>query len=257
MKKRDQKMLLFGFHAVSAAIAAERRPVYAIYLSKKKLAGKSLSRAVAGIVHDAEKHNIPVTYLETPDFQALTAGASHQGVAAHVGPYPFVALEALIKSPSPAGNPPFYLIADGVVDPHNLGALTRTAVCAGVDGLILPKDNAASPTPAVSKVSAGAVEYIPISRVTNLTRAIGQLKENNIWIAGLDRTGEKTVYEYDLTGPIALVMGGEEKGIRRLVRDACDFIMAIPQTGVIESLNVSVAGGIAMYEVCRQRRVTI
>ncbi|MDY6903239.1 MAG: 23S rRNA (guanosine(2251)-2'-O)-methyltransferase RlmB [Thermodesulfobacteriota bacterium] len=253
MKEQSPQEVLYGLHAVSAALDAGRRKIHCIYIMDKKKAGKSLPRPFSEILQKARKNSIPVSTLTVRDFQSLTRGAVHQGIAAHVGPYPFVPLDDLLADVSQPPNSPFFLIADTVVDPHNLGALIRTALCAGADGLIIPKDNAASPTAAVAKVSAGAVEHLRIARVTNLARTIHQIKETGIWVAGLDMAGEKTVYEYDLTGPVALVVGGEGKGIRRLVSQACDFIMAIPQAGPVESLNVSVAGGIAMYEVCRQR----
>ncbi|MDY6822641.1 MAG: 23S rRNA (guanosine(2251)-2'-O)-methyltransferase RlmB [Thermodesulfobacteriota bacterium] len=257
MTKRDNRDLLYGIHAVSATLEAGDRPVQTLYILAKKNAGKKLPRSLSGIVKAAEAKKVPVICLSAGEFKQLIGDVVHQGVAAHAAPFPFVSLEDLLMPWDAARHIPFLLIADGVVDPHNLGALIRTAVCAGVDGLVIPKDNAAGPTPAVVKVSAGAVEYMRIARVTNLTRAINRLKDKGIWVAGLDRTGGKTVYEYDLTGPLALVVGGEEKGIRRLVREACDYVMAIPQAGVVESLNVSVAGGVAMYEVCRQRREKI
>ena len=158
-----------------------------------------------------------------------------------------------MKGGQQGGEPGFILILDQVVDTHNLGALIRTAVCAGVQAVILPKDRSALPTPAVSKASAGAMEHMKIVQVVNIVNTIKELKQEGLWIAGLDSEGEKSVFDADFTIPTALVIGGEEKGIRPLVKKHCDFLVSIPQKGPIDSLNASVAGAIVMVEVLRQR----
>ncbi len=244
---------MYGTHSVAAAVAAGKRPVYRIYAVSGNAGEKRRTSSLALTLDAAREKNIPVEYVSLPSLESMTDPGVHQGIAAHAAPYPFVPIEAILSFAYENGVSPFLLIADGVVDPHNLGALIRTSVCIGVDGLVIPRNNAVSPTPTVSRTSAGALEYMKIASRTNLSRTIESLKKQGIWVAGLDRSGNKPIYEYDLTGPIALVVGGEEKGIRRLVRQACDFVMAIAQTGDVESLNVSVAGGIAMYEIYRQR----
>ncbi|UCF91775.1 MAG: 23S rRNA (guanosine(2251)-2'-O)-methyltransferase RlmB [Desulfobacterales bacterium] len=148
---------------------------------------------------------------------------------------------------------PFLLLLDGILDPHNLGAIIRTALCAGVHGVIIPRDRAASPTPAVSKASAGALEHVRLIQVTNLVRTVQALKEKGLWIYGLDRSGEHSIFASDLTGPLALVIGGEQRGIRPLVKKNCDLVVAIPQVGPMNSLNASVAAAVAMFETFRQR----
>jgi len=148
----------------------------------------------------------------------------------------------------------FLLLADSISDTHNLGALIRTALCAGVDGVIIPKDRAAAPLPSVSRASAGALEHMPVVQVTNLVNTIAELKEKGMWIAGMAADADQSLFESNLTGPLALVIGGEEKGIRPLVRKHCDFLIRIPQEGQIDSLNASVAGAVVMYEAYRQRK---
>ena len=151
------------------------------------------------------------------------------------------------------GSNPFLLLLDHIVDPHNLGALLRTAFCAGLDGVVITKDRSAKPTPAVSKASAGTMEHISLSRVTNMVSTIKTLQAAGLWVVGLDKHTGQSIYTSELTGPIALVIGSEEKGIRPLVKKNCDLMVAIPQVGNVDSLNASVAGGVVMYETYRQR----
>ena len=146
------------------------------------------------------------------------------------------------------------LVLDGLVDPRNVGALIRTALCVGVTGVILPKDRSVSMTPAVSMASAGALEHIRLARVTNISETLKQLKFTGFWVAGLDPSVEQSIFEVDLSGPLALVVGSEEKGIRLLVKKNCDFLVSIPQKSRVDSLNVSVAGAVALYETFRQRQ---
>ena len=152
---------------------------------------------------------------------------------------------------------PCILLLDNIVDPRNLGALIRTAVCIDTDAVIVPKDRSARPTPIVSKASAGALEHIRLVRVTNMVNTIKALKNGGGWVAGMDRTSDKSIFNNDLTVPVAIVVGGEESGIRPLVKKHCDFLMSIPQTGPVDSLNASVAGAVVMYEVFRQRRLSV
>jgi len=152
------------------------------------------------------------------------------------------------------GGPHFLILLDSVLDPQNLGAILRSALCAGIDGVIMPKDRSAPITPAVSKASAGALEHIYLSRVTNLVQTIKQCKNSGIWVMGLDKDADQSIYDGDMTGSIAIVLGGEQKGIRPLVKKNCDFLVSIPQLGAVDSLNASVAAAVTMYEALRQRQ---
>jgi 23S rRNA (guanosine2251-2'-O)-methyltransferase len=148
----------------------------------------------------------------------------------------------------------FLILLDGIVDPRNLGALMRTAICAGAEAIIIPKDRSAGPSAIVSKASAGALEHLNLVRVTNIPNTIKALKEIGYWITGLDMAADHSLFSCDLSGPVALVIGGEEKGIRPLVRKQCDYLVSIPQAGPVDSLNASVAGAVVMYEIFRQKQ---
>ncbi|GBC63837.1 23S rRNA (guanosine(2251)-2'-O)-methyltransferas e RlmB [Desulfonema ishimotonii] len=235
--------ILFGVHPVAEALRAGRREISEILMA----GGRSSPRSEA-IANQAAALKIPVRTVSSKKLTALTGSDFHQGIAACVSPYPYVGIGDILRPAEP-----FLLILDSVVDTHNLGALIRTALCAGINGVIIPKDRAASPSPAVSKASAGALEHMAIVRETNLVNVIRELKAARIWIAGLDMAGDQTLYKGNLTGPLALVVGGEEKGIRPLVRKQCDFLLSIPQEGPLNSLNASVAGAVVMYEAYRQR----
>ena len=185
--------------------------------------------------------------------QALAGAVSPQGVAAKVDAYPLVDVADLLAAAESSDRPPFLLLLDHIVDPHNLGAIIRTAVCAGIDAVIIPKDRSAYPSPTVSKVSAGALEYMRVTQVNNLVRFVKTLKDLGFWTVGVDQNAGQSVYKTDLAGAVSLVIGGEEKGIRTLVKQNCDFLVSIPQTAKVGSLNASVAGAIVMYESYRQR----
>jgi 23S rRNA (guanosine2251-2'-O)-methyltransferase len=235
---------------VTAALSAGRRTFFAVYMTGAERKSKRLDpvRALAG------RARVPVMETTADQLKRMTGSDAHQGVAAETGRYPLAVLDEVPAIKTVSADT-FLLIADGILDPHNLGALIRTGACAGVNAVIIPGDNAASPTPDVSKASAGAMESMPVVRETNIARTIERLKESGIWVAGLDRSGEVSLFDADLTGPLALVIGGEDRGIRRLVREKCDWVVAIPQMSEVNSLNASVAGGIAMYEIVRQRRM--
>ena len=243
--------LLYGIHPVHEAMSAGRRQVYQLYLA----AGRTIGR-LQSIVSIADSGGIPLQRVSAGDLKAwLGPAAVHQGVAAEVSPYPLTKLTDLLQ-PQPARHTDlFLLLLDHIQDPQNLGALLRTALCVGVDGVVLPKDNCAKPTPAVSKASAGALEHIRLSQVTNLVQTIKRFKKEGSWIVGLQREARQSIYTGDLRGSIAMVLGGEEKGIRPLVSKNCDFLFSIPQQGPLESLNASAAGAVAMYEAWRQRNL--
>ena len=238
--------ILYGLHPVSEALRAGRRTCLEIFIAKD---GARFPEVTAL----AQTRHLPVHTVSTAQIAGLSGSESHQGVAARVGEYPLVDMETLTSTPSPL----FLLLLDGIVDPQNMGALIRTALCAGVSGVIFPKDRSASALPSVSKASAGAMEHMKLAMVTNLTTAIQKLKQDGVWIAGLDKSGDRSIYDTDWTGATAIVIGGEEKGIRPLVRKHCDFLVSIPQKADINSLNASAAGAVVMYEVLRQRKAVI
>ena len=201
----------------------------------------------------AREQKIEIQYVQRSALDRLTDGAAHQGVAAFVSEFHYCEPEDLLAAAEAKGEEPFLLLLDGMEDPHNLGAIIRTADAAGAHGVIIPKRRAAAVTPTAEKAAAGAAEYVPVARVTNIARTIDELKERGIWIAAADMDGTE-VWQSDLTGPIALVIGGEGSGISRLVREKCDYIVSFPMLGKINSLNASNAAALLMYEVLRQRR---
>jgi 23S rRNA (guanosine2251-2'-O)-methyltransferase len=240
---------LYGFHPVYEALSAGRRRVYEVFLAKEnKRARSEQIRSLAqarGISHQT---------MSAAEFQTLVGPVVHQAVAARVSPYPLTGLTDILPAVQDRDETVFLLMLDHIVDPQNLGALIRTALCVGIDGVILPKDNCASPTPAVSRASAGALEHIRLCRVTNLVQTIKFCKERGLWVMGLIKDAGQSIYAGDLTGSIVMVLGGEQKGIRPLVRKNCDFVFSIPQQGPVDSLNASAAGAVGMYEAWRQRQ---
>jgi len=241
--------VLFGVHSVNEALKAGRRAIDQIWIATEKQ-----SRPKAQIQMLAERAQIPVKRVRPSELKAITGMDTHQGIAARVSPYAFVPIETILAKARDKNQDTFLLVLDSVIDPQNLGGLIRTASCTGVDGIILPRDRAAPPSPAVSKASAGALEHVLLHQVTNLAATIGRLKKKGIWIAGLASAADQSLFGCNLTGPLALIVGGEQKGIRTLIKRECDFLLSIPQSGAIDSLNASVAGGIALYEVLRQRK---
>jgi 23S rRNA (guanosine2251-2'-O)-methyltransferase len=241
--------IIYGIHPVFEAMQAKRRTFHELFIVKDKA-----NQRIESIVGLAQSAGIQISYLARQKLQSLTGIDTHQGVAAKVSPYPALDLSDLISGKKFSVESNFFMLIDNIVDPHNLGALLRTALCATLSGVIIPKDRSAEPSPTVSKSSAGALEHIRLATVVNMVNAINELKKKHIWIIGLDKDGEQSIYENDFTGNIALVVGGEENGIRPLVKKNCDFLSFIPQHGPVSSLNASVAGAIAMYEAYRQRQ---
>ncbi|GAB6142799.1 23S rRNA (guanosine(2251)-2'-O)-methyltransferase RlmB [Desulfocicer niacini] len=243
----DQEVLA-GVHCVREALKAGKRKFHRVHLTDS-----SPRDRLRSIVEQAADLDIPVEILSSEALDILCPDVRHQGIVAVVGPLPLIRAETALSEMDKVTDGSFIVILESMEDPHNLGALIRTALCAGVDHIVLPRDRAASPTPAVSRASAGAMEHASIWSVTNTTSLIRSLKKRGFWVAGLDADGEQSVFQADLTGDIALVVGGEHKGIRPLVKKECDFILSLPMARGVTSLNASVAGGIAMYEVLRQR----
>ena len=207
------------------------------------------------VLAEAVRRRIPVEGQPPAELDRLVRGGIHQGVVAEVAPYAYADPDALLPAPGAEGHAPFLLILDGVVDPQNLGAIVRTAEGAGVDGVVLPRDRAAAVSPAAVRASAGATEHLAIARVTNLARYLAELQTRGLWIAGTDAAADRTIFETDLTGPLALVIGGEERGMRSLTRRHCDLLMRIPAVGRVASLNASAASAVCLFEVARQRAV--
>lgn len=240
--------ILYGVHSVFEALRAGRRQVTEVCID----AGKRGAR-LSPLLEAARQRRIPVRELTDRKLLAEVGTPNHQGVIARVGPYPYVEMPDSFLGP---GGAPIWLLLDGVVDPRNLGAMLRTALCAGTEGVVIAKDRAAPATPAVSRASAGALEHVRLVRVTNLHRTIEAMKKDGLWIAGLDADGDQPLFGADLSGPLGLVVGGEGRGLRPLVRRSCDFLLRIPQAGPVDSLNASIAGAVALYEAVRQRAAT-
>ena len=209
---------------------------------------------VRTIAREARKTDTIINYVSKERLDQLSETRAHQGVIAQVAAYAYSTVEEILARAEEKGEPPFLILLDNVEDPHNLGAIIRTANLAGAHGVIIPKRRAVGLTSTVAKTSAGAINYTPVAKVTNIVRTIEELKEKGIWFVCADMGGE-TMYDLDLTGPMGLVIGNEGEGVSRLVREACDFTASIPMKGDIDSLNASVAAGVLAYEIVRQRLV--
>ncbi len=239
--------VLYGLNPVMETLRAGRRRIFELFFPEDRP-----SERIAHLVAEAENLGVTVTRTPASHIGKLSGTEFHQNVAARVSPYPFVDPADVLDRPYPDA-PPFLLILDGVEDPMNLGALARTALGAGVDAIFIPKDRAAMPTPTAVKASAGALEHLPVVLTTNLRDLIRDLKKEGYWITGLDGKAPVSLYQCDFTTALALVIGGEGRGLRDLVGKSCDHLVFIPQKGPVSSLNASVAGALAMYEVVRQR----
>jgi 23S rRNA (guanosine2251-2'-O)-methyltransferase len=240
---------LTGIHAVREALAA-RRPVQSVLISR----GRHGDR-LEDIVRLARRNGVPVRFEERPQVDRAAGTRDHQGVVALIAAQGAVSLqELLVRDAAPASPPSELLVLlDGVEDPQNLGAIIRTALAAGAGGVVVPERRAAGLTEAAVRASAGAAAHLRVARVTNLVRAMEEIKEAGYWLVGLDEHAEKRHTDIDLSVPIALVLGGEGKGLHHLVKERCDFVVSIPTIGPVRSLNVSVAAGVVLFEVVRQR----
>ena len=237
---------VFGFHAVLARLRADAASVTEIYLDENRKDARAQDLVIV-----AEKAGVALMRVPTKRLDGFYGGGRHQGVVAMAFEKPArEGLEDLLDSVKEA---PLLLVLDGVTDPHNLGACLRVADAAGAHAVIAPKDRAAGISAAVSKVASGAAESMPYYMVTNLARTLDELKERNIWIVGADERAEKTLYESELPAAIAWVLGAEGEGMRRLTRERCDLLVRIPMRGSVESLNVSVASGVCLFESRRRR----
>ncbi|MBE0468780.1 MAG: 23S rRNA (guanosine(2251)-2'-O)-methyltransferase RlmB [Methyloprofundus sp.] len=239
---------IFGLHAAQSALDYSPEKINQAWVDQKRQ-----DERLQGLVKGLGQRGINLQKADRKQLDSLSKGANHQGIILEVE-MPAMRSENDLKSVvESAKQVPFWLILDHIQDPHNLGACLRTADAAGVQGVIVTKDQAVGITPTVCKVASGAAETVPVYQVTNMSRTIAWLKEQGIWVVGAAGEAEKTIYETDVNMPIALVMGAEEKGMRRLTREQCDFLVKIPMQGSVDSLNVSVAAGVLIYEVFRQR----
>jgi 23S rRNA (guanosine2251-2'-O)-methyltransferase len=241
--------IVYGLHAVRAVLV--RRPQD---VQKLSLAGSRDDARMRELRELAAARGLRPAEVTAAVLDQATGGAAHQGAVAEVRPSAPLDENSLLDLLTAATEPALVLVLDGVSDPHNLGACLRTADAAGATAVVTPRDRAAGLTPVVRKVATGAAETVPFAQVTNLARSLRDLKQAGLWIAGAAADGEREVFEADLTGPLALVLGSEGRGMRRLTRDCCDFSIRLPMRGTVASLNVSVAAGIVLYEAIRQRR---
>lgn len=238
--------VLFGRNSVMEALKGNRE-IDKILVQKGEKEG-----SVIKIISNAKSKGIVVQEVEKAKLDELTGREKHQGVVAYVAAHEYVSVDEILKEAEEKGEPPFVLILDNIQDPHNLGAIIRTAHNAGVHGIIIPKRRAVGLTGTVSKSSAGALEYMKVAKVSNIVQTIRELKERGLWIACADMDG-KTLYEENLTGPIGIVVGSEGEGVSKLTRDNCDYIISVPMYGQVTSLNASVAASLMVYEIVRQR----
>lgn len=211
-----------------------------------------LDGPVQSIVREARRTDCVVTFVKKERLEQISETGKHQGVIAYAAAYEYAEVEDILQAAGDKGEPPFILLLDNIEDPHNLGAIIRTAHQAGAHGIIIPKRRAVGLTATVAKVSAGALNYLPVAKVTNLSVTIDELKKQGLWFVCADMDGE-LMYRLNLKGPIGLVIGSEGEGVGRLVKEKCDYIAKIPMFGQVDSLNASVAAGVMAYEIVRQR----
>ncbi len=240
--------LIFGVNPVKESLQGSRS-AYNLYVQLS-----ATDHRVEKIIRLAEERGVPVHRRDKNDLTRMCASSHHQGIALEVQPFVYADCDELLASIGESAANGFLLVLDAIQDPHNLGALIRSAACAGVDGVIIPRDRACGITAAAEKTSAGAVETVPVAMVTNIAQTLEVLKKRGFWIYGLDGTARQSVYGTEFSGNVALVIGNEGEGVRPLVRKQCDVVLSIPQFGGVSSLNASVAGGIALFEVARRIR---
>ncbi len=241
--------VLFGFHAVGVRLKTAPASVIEVYFESTRRDAR-----MRQFLDRAREAGVRLIEADALRIAKLAGSHGHQGVAARVQPIEQArSLDDLLEQLEPTGEPPLLLVLDGITDPHNLGACLRVADGAGAHAVIAPKDHAAGINATVAKVASGAAETMPYFMVTNLARTLGELKERNIWVIGTSDDAPRTLYQADLKAPVALVLGAEGQGMRQLTRKTCDELVSIPMRGAVESLNVSVASGVCLYEALRQR----
>ena len=243
-EKREPRVV-FGFHAILARLRADPSSVVELFVDETRNDAR-----IRDLATTAERSGVRVMRVPTKRLDGFYGGGRHQGVVARIEMKRAAdTLDEILEQVEK----PLLLVLDGVTDPHNLGACLRVANAAGAHAVIAPKDRAAGITPAVSKVASGAAESTPYLMVTNLARALSDIKEKNVWVVGADERAEKTLYESDLPDSIAWVLGAEGEGMRRLTRESCDLLVRIPTAGEVQSLNVSVSAGVCLFESVRRR----
>ena len=243
---RSEEFTIEGRNAVLEAFRAGR-PIDKLFVQDGCKDGP-----VQTIVREARKHDTVIQFVARERLDQMSDTGKHQGVIAYAAAYEYAEVEDILKLAEEKGEPPFIFLLDGIEDPHNLGAIIRTANLAGAHGVIIPKHRASGLTATVARTSAGALNYTPVARVTNLANTIEDLKKRGLWFVCADMGGE-LMYKLNLKGPIGLVIGNEGNGVGKLVREKCDMIASIPMKGDIDSLNASVAAGVLAYEIVRQR----
>lgn len=242
----ENKDYIIGKNPVMEALRSERD------INKILIAESSQRGQMQQLIQLAKEANVIVQFVPKKKIDQIS-DENHQGVLAYVAAYQYAEMDDLFAAAEKKNEPPFFLLLDEIEDPHNLGSIMRTADAVGAHGIIIPKRRAVGLTATVAKASTGAIEHIPVVRVTNMARTIDELKERGIWIAGTDASGKQDYRQFDGTLPIGLVIGSEGKGMGRLVRDKCDFLINLPMAGKVTSLNASVAAALLMYEVYRRR----
>ncbi|MCL2620862.1 MAG: 23S rRNA (guanosine(2251)-2'-O)-methyltransferase RlmB [Defluviitaleaceae bacterium] len=248
MREAEADNLYEGRHAVMELLNAEKT-IHRIFIKQGEVDG-----SLRVILAKAKEHGIVIAQISKDKLDAMSETGRHQGVIALCPPFEYANLTQVLVDCTRAGETPFLLVLDKIFDPHNFGAIIRTALASGVHGIIIPKRRAVGITAAVVRASAGAAGHMPIIRVSNIAQAVDAMKKAGIWIAGADMDGQN-VYSANMTGPIAIVIGNEAEGVSRLIKDKCDFLVSLPMVGAIGSLNASVAAGVLMYEVVRRREM--
>ena len=237
--------IIGGRNPVCEALRAGR-PVNKIYISQSLK--PTAAAEIAGL---ARERRVPVQRVDKPALDRLAAGAAHQGIIASVSPYAYADLDHILAGVRDEA--PLLVLLDGINDPHNLGAIIRSADASGAHGVVIPRRRSAAVTSVVAKASAGAVEFVPVARVGNLAATIDKLKERDLWVVGADPSAKQLLWDAPLDGPLAVVVGGEGRGISRLVREKCDLLVRLPMAGRVNSLNVSVAAATVMFEAARRK----
>jgi len=239
---------IVGINPVLEALKAGR-PVQRLLIAEHRRHDKDIQ----AIIRLAQSAGVEMRTVTRDALNRESPGSPHQGVVAITAARGYVSLDDVVQVPAQRGEAPLFLVLDGVEDPRNLGAIVRTAEAAAVHGVIIPERRAVGLTETVAKTAAGALEYVPVAKVVNIANSLEELKKAGVWIAGAEAGGDMLYWDADFVRPTALVLGGEDRGIRRLVRERCDYIVSLPLMGKINSLNVSVAAGVLLYEVLRQR----
>jgi 23S rRNA (guanosine2251-2'-O)-methyltransferase len=242
--------IIYGLNPVLEALRGDRR-AFELFL-----AGTSNDRRFAKLLQLAKEREVPVRQREKGDLSRLCGTDHHQGVALRVEAFTYAELEDILSRCRESVESGLVVVLDGVQDPRNLGAIIRSAACAGAHGVVIPRDRAVGVTATVEKTSAGAVEIIPVAQVANIAQTLEELKKEGYWIYGAEGKGSSSLYDQDFRGNVVVVIGGEGEGIRPLVRKKCDHLIAIPIKGGVNSLNASVAGGVILFEIVRQRNLT-